>query len=218
MGKTPMQIQQELLCVNTDKVYDWVISQTNVNTNVTVADIGTLPVDPCAAAVTNLTTECFLTDSAGNPLTLNSVVPVTETRDREDRSFVIDGTEVVLQNVAFQKNLNLVIEFTGLNGTTPFVERSLPIAIEIPESIFLCAPEGTDLIVRLSDIECNVVLNCTGTALTSVDVTLNLCQSVQTTANVTVELVADFCQPREVLTEQCPTPTIPPQCPVLFPG
>ena len=94
----------------------------------------------------------------------------------------------------------------------------MPIPIEIPESIFLCAPEGTDLVVRLSDIECNVVLNCVGGALGSVDISLNLCQSVQTVTNVTVELPAEFCQPREVFTEQCPTPTIPAQCPVVFPG
>lgn len=218
MKQTPKQIQPELLCVNTDKVYDWVISQTNINPTFTAAEIGALPVDPCDAAVSNLTTECFITDAAGVPLTLNSIIPITETADREDRNFVIDGTEVVLQNVSLQKTLYLVIEFSGLNGTTPFIERSMPIPIEIPESIFLCAPEGTDLVVRLSSVECGVAINCTGTALTSVDVSLNLCQSIQSIANVTVELAADFCVPRDILTEQCPAPIIPPQCPVLFPG
>lgn len=213
----PKQIDRELLCVNTDKVYDWVILQSNVNTNVLAADLGGLSIDPCGAAVSNLTTECFLTDAAGNRLGPNNVIDVVETKDREDREFVIDATEVILQNVSFQQTLYLVIEFSGLNGTTPFVEQTAPMAIEIPESLFMCAPEGTDLVVRITDIECSVRLNCTGTTLTSVDVSLNICLGVQSIANVTVELFADFCQPRDVLTEQCPTPVIPPQCPVLFP-
>lgn len=214
----PTQIDEELLCINTEKVYDWVILQSNVNTSVTAADLGGLPIDPCGAAVSNLTTECFLTDAAGNRLGPNSEITVIETRDREDRAFVIDGVDVILQNVAFRKDLFIVVEFSGLEGTTPFIEQSAPIAIEIPEALFMCAPEGTDLVVRITDVECSIRLNCTGTTLTSVDISLNLCQSVQSIANVTIELVADFCQPRDVLTEQCPTPVIPPQCPVLFPG
>lgn len=218
METAPSQMQRELMCVNAEKVYDWVISQASVNTTVLAADLGGLPIDPCGAAVTNLTTECFLTDVAGNRLTPNDLINITETRDRDNRPFVIDGTDVILQNVSFQKTLYLVIEFSGLNGTTPFLEQSPPVPVVIPESIYMCAPEGTDLIVRISDVDCSVRLNCTGTTLTSVDISLNVCQSVQSVANVTVELFTDFCSPRDILTEQCQAPIIPPQCPVLFPG
>src|SRR5690625_1920821 len=107
MEKQPKQIIEELLCINTDKVYDWVILQSNVNTNVLAADLGGLPIDPCGPTVSNLTTECYLTDAAGNRLGPNSVIDVVETRDREDRAFIIDGTEVILQNVAFQKTIFL---------------------------------------------------------------------------------------------------------------
>jgi|SRR5690625_1426310 len=218
MGKHPEQIGPEMLCINTDKVYDWVILQANINNTITAADLGALPVDPCDAAVTNLTTNCYLVDAAGNPLQPNQEIAVVETNDRQDRTFLVDGKQILLQKVTFQSTVNVVVEISGLNGTTPFVEQTMPIPIEIPESIFLCAPEGTDLVVRLSDIECNVVVNCAATALGSIDISLNLCQSVQTTTNVTVELPADFCQPREVFTEQCTTPVIPAQCPVVFPG
>jgi len=218
MGKHPHQIGPEVLCINTDKVYDWVILQANINNTITAADIGALPVDPCDPAVTNLETDCYLVDAAGNPLPPNREIPVVETSDRQNRAFLIDGNQVVLQKVSFQSTINVVVEFRGLNGTTPFVEQTAPIPIEIPESIFLCAPEGTDLVVRLSDIECNVVVNCVGTTLGSIDISLGLCQSVQAVTNVTIELPADFCQPREVFTEQCPAPIIPTQCPVVFPG
>src|SRR5690625_4730812 len=107
MKVKPTQIDPELLCINTDKVYDWVILQSNVNTNVTAADLQ-VTIDPCGAAISNLTTECFLTDVNGNRLGPNSEIDITETRNREDRGFVIDGTEVILQNVAFQKTIYLV--------------------------------------------------------------------------------------------------------------
>jgi len=217
MGTQPDQIGSELLCINTNKVYDWVILQANINNTILAADLGALPVDPCDAAVSNVTTNCYLVDVAGNPLPPNREIAVVETNDRQDRTFMVDGNQVVLQKVTFQSTVYVVVEIRGLNGTTPFVEQTAPMPIEIPESIFLCAPEGTDLVVRLSDIECNVVLNCTGTALGSIDVSLSLCQSVQSVTNVTVELPANFCQPREAFTEQCSTPIIPAQCPVVFP-
>lgn len=211
-------IEEEILCINTNKVYDWVMLQSSVNRNILATSLGSLPVNPCGSSVRELNTECFITDANGNRLGPNSVIPIEETREREDRVFIIDGTEVILQNVSFNKEFYLVVEFSGLNNTTPFVERSAPIPIEIPESLFMCAPEGTELTARLTDFECSVRINCLNRILTSIDVSLTLCQSVQSTANVTIELAADFCEPRDVLTERCATPSIPPQCPVLFPG
>lgn len=218
MGKHVGHHDPEILCINTDKVYDWVILQNNINNTFLAADLGALPVDPCDPAVSNLRTNCYLVDAAGNPLPPNREIAVIETSDRQDRTFLVDNKQVLLQKVSFQSTIYVVVEISGLNGTTPFIEQTQPIAIEIPESIFLCAPEGTDLIVRLSDIECNVVLNCAGTTLGNVDISLQLCQSVQAVTNVTVELPANFCEPREVFTEQCSTPIIPAQCPVVFPG
>ncbi|HLR74067.1 MAG TPA: hypothetical protein VK077_02280 [Virgibacillus sp.] len=216
MSTKPLQAE-EILCINTEKVYDWVVLQSSINNTFTAADLG-FTVNPCDPTISNLVTECFITDVNGIPLPLNGEVAVTEVGDRQDRVFVIDGTQVTLQNVSFLKTLYVVVEISGLDGTQPFLDRSQPIPIEIPESLFLCAPEGTDLVVRLTDVECSVRVNCTAGALTNVDVYLNLCQSVQAVTNVTVEVAADFCQPRDIITEQCPPPTIPPQCPILFPG
>lgn len=219
-----MQKQQlpptELLCFNAEKVYDWVILQETVNQNVLVADLGVLPIDPCNPAVSNLSTRCYLIDPlTGNPLPQNAEIEVDEDDDRQDRDFIIDGNQVTLQRVSFVKNLSLVVEFSGFEGTTPFLEISDPIEIEIPESVFLCAPEGTRLVVRISDVICNVSVNCVIGALESVDVSLNICQSVQSVADVTLELEASFCEPRDLLvTDECPSPVIPPQCPIVFPG
>src|SRR5690625_6253651 len=83
MSKEPPQIPQELLCINAEKVYDWVILQATIDNNVLAADLGPLPIDPCAPTVSNLTTNCFLADVNGNPLPLNSEIPVTEVGDRK---------------------------------------------------------------------------------------------------------------------------------------
>ncbi|GAA5416427.1 hypothetical protein Pryu01_01462 [Paraliobacillus ryukyuensis] len=220
MQSQSLQGAQELLCFNAEKVYDWVILQNTINQNVPAADIGVLPIDPVSPAVSNLTTRCYLVDPlTGNPLPPNAEIEVVETADRQDRMFVIDGSQVTLQRVSFEKVINVVIEFSGFDGTTPFVEISDPIEITIPESVFLCAPEGTRLVVRISDVECSASVNGTAGELVSVDLTLDLCQSVQAVADVTLELVADFCEPRDnLITEDCPNPIIPPQCPVVFPG
>ncbi|MFD2706496.1 BMQ_0737 family morphogenetic spore coat protein [Salibacterium lacus] len=219
MENKALQGGQELLCINAEKVYDWVILQNDVNQSVLAGDLGALPIDPCGPTVSNLTADCFIVDpDSGDPLPPNAEVPVTEIGERENRTFIIDGAQVTLQKVTFIKTLSVVVEFSGFDATTPFVERTEPIEIEIPESIFLCAPEGTRLVVRLTDVECSVNTNCTNGELGSVDVVLSLCQSVQAVADVTLELTADFCQPRDILIDQCPTPVVPPQCPVLFPG
>lgn len=220
MQSQSWQGAEELLCFNAEKVYDWVILQETVNQIIPAVDIGVLPIDPGDPAVSNLTTTCFLVDPiTGNPLPPNALLEVVESDDRQDREFMIDGCQVTLQRVSFVKTLTVVIEFSGLDGTTPFVEISNPIEIEIPESVFLCAPEGTRLVVRLSDVTCSASVNIVATTLESVNLSLDVCQSVQSVADVTLELVASFCEPRDVLvSEECPSPVIPPQCPVLFPG
>ncbi|CQR48368.1 hypothetical protein BN1058_02736 [Paraliobacillus sp. PM-2] len=211
---------QELVCFNTEKVYDWVVLQTTVNQNIPGSDITGVTINPCASSITNLSARCFLTDSYGNPLPENAEIEVEETGDRQDRKFVIDGNKVKLQRVSFDKTIYVVIVFRGLDGGYKFVEKSDPIELTIPEAPYLCAPEGTRLVVRISDVDCSANVKCTSSyALESVDLSLGICQSVQTVADVTLELVADFCQPRDnILAEVCPNPVIPPQCPVVFPG
>lgn len=221
MKNQPAQLPVELLCFNAEKVYDWVLLQESVTENVSADDIGVLPIDPCDPAVSNLSINCYLVDPlTGNQLPPNAEIVIDEDPDdREDRDFVIDGTQVTLQQVNFEKTLSLVVEFSGFDGTTPFLEISDPIEINVSESVFLCAPEGTSIVVRVSDVICNASVNCDNGELESVDVSLDVCQSVQSVANVTLELEAGFCQPRDLLvTEECPTPVIPPQCPIVFPG
>ncbi|PLR80742.1 hypothetical protein CVD25_08410 [Bacillus canaveralius] len=216
--QNPAEHDDELLCINTEKVYDWVILQSAMSKCVP-ADALHLDTDVCKAR--NLKTRCILVDpKTGHPLGYNSGIKVEEIGERDDRPFIIGKDLVELQRVTFTKKLCAVIEFSGIIGKTPFVEISKPITIEMSESLFLCAPKGTRLMVKLADSECTVRLDCDDKKdeLLGVDLTLNVCQSIQTVADVTVELFAAFCQPRDILTEQCPTPKIPKQCNIVFPG
>ena len=210
---------QELLCINTEKVYDWILNESNFDLNLTDLD---LPVNP----VTGDQLECddIDIDSVTCTVAPAAIDPIV-VLDREDQEFVIDGAQVTLQLVNIRKNfevtvfVNLIPELGGTNvevGTVEFTRC---------EQVILCAPEGTDIDVSFTDLDCFVcTAACDAGTTTDVDeldltVTVRLCQSIQSTFDVTLEIVADFCQPRDILPfPPCPAPTMPPQCPVVFPN
>lgn len=199
---------QELLCINTEKVYDWIINEASFD--LTLDDVD-LPV------VNGIQLTCAEIDSVTCEVETNDV----EILKRENRPFIIDGTQITLQLVTIQKNFDVtifVLTNTGQTveaGSFPFTRC---------EQVVLCAPEDTEVNVTYTDVDCFVcVYNCddaTPAGTMDLGITVRLCQSIQSTFPVTLELVADFCQPRDILafTPVCPTPAIPPQCPVLFPN
>ncbi|WP_404453348.1 hypothetical protein LG329_03385 [Virgibacillus necropolis] len=199
---------QELLCINTEKVYDWIINDADFN--VALADVTvTVPAGTVCEDIATVT--CDVTGATA-----------TEIGERTDLPFIIDGAEVTLQQVTISKTFDVTITVTLLDGT--------PVTSEVQtftrlEQVTLCAPEGTAIEVEYTTNSCFVTsFNCVVPAdgsisLTGLSVSLILCQSIQSTFPVTLELVAEFCQPRDLLpVGPCPAPTIPPQCPVLFPS
>ncbi|MFO1446350.1 hypothetical protein KDN24_24730 [Bacillus sp. Bva_UNVM-123] len=223
MDNKPFQQPTELLCINTNKVYDWILEETTVSQTVLAATLA-LPAAIAAvlclpAALVKITP--IVTDAAGNPLPLNSEVDVTESLPRVDRQFEVDGALVTLQRVSFTKTVFVVLEISGVIPATgiPFLVRTPVIPFSVNESAFLCAPAGTELLVRISDFEAQSIVNCDAAGVfVSIGLSIVVCQSIQTVTPVTLELTAGFCSPREPLFENCPSPTIPPQCPVVFPG
>ncbi|OIK13571.1 hypothetical protein BIV60_13840 [Bacillus sp. MUM 116] len=197
---------QELLCVNVDKVYDWVTNQASVNLPGTTITFPAGVLDPCAAGTTILDIAAVVT-----------VGTVTEVGERVNRTFIINGAEVTLQRVTIVKPLSIAVTVTALTATgTQITVTGVPIPATVTESFFLCAPEGTDITVTAFDSESSVSGSCVAGALV-VDIAAVICQSIQVTAPVTIELTADFCAARENIIAACPAPAIPPQCPALFP-
>lgn len=218
MKKNKVLQAPETMCINTNKVYDWVLEEGTGSTTLLAANLPTaLP-----AGATNVQVNCILTDSTGAPLPINSEIDVTESAPREDRQFLVDGALVTLQRVTFTKTVYIVLEISGVDPATgsQFLITSNPFPpFNFIEEAYLCAPAGTSLIVRVSDFSCNTIINRNAAGdITSFNVNITICQSIQTVAPVTIEITADFCMPREQITEQCTNPTIPPQCPVVFPG
>ncbi|WP_163537035.1 hypothetical protein [Gracilibacillus sp. YIM 98692] len=210
---------QELLCINTEKVFDWILNEATFDLTLNDLDLPVNPVtgDQLECDDVDLdTVTCTVAPAEDNPI---------EVLDREDQVFVVDGAEVTLQIVNLRKNfevtifVDLVPELGGATvevGTVEFTRC---------EQVILCAPEGTDIDVTFTDLDCFVcTAACDPGTTTEVDeldvtVTVRLCQSIQSTFPVTLELVADFCQPRDILPfPPCPAPTIPLQCPAVFPN
>ena len=112
---------------------------------------------------------------------------------------------------------------TLANGT---VLKSQAVPISRSEQVTLCAPSGTDVTVEYTDLDCMVsspgtmTLNAaTGQiTFTGLVLTISTCQSIQSTHSVTVEFLADYCEPRaELPIGACPPPTKPAQCPSVYP-
>lgn len=194
---------QELLCVNVDKVYDWIINQAPVNL---VNQALTFPTNsPCQTGFVITGSTCDVVQSS-----------VVEVGPRTNRTFVIGGAEVTLQRVNLLKTLSVTVTVTGTLAGADFTLVSAPVTTTVNESFFLCAPEGTTVDVTVTDVECGATVTCTGTAATA-NISAIICQSIQVVAPVTIELTAAFCNPRENFIATCPAPAIPPQCPTVFP-
>ena len=200
---------KELICINVDKVYDWIVKEKSFDISPTGAQAF-----PGVTAATNLTGASVTCDVA--PAAMNPIVIL----HREDRPFCIDGTTVCLQQLTIQKNFIVTIIVTLPSGTV-FTSSDIPISR--CEQVTLCAPEGTDVEITYTDLDCFVCT--TGTLIagegtitfSALTISVATCQSIQSTFPVTVEFLADFCEPRADIASVCAPPTHPKQCSVVFP-
>ena len=129
---------------------------------------------------------------------------------RSEKVFILsDGSTVTLQRVN--------IRIMGTVTVTLNDDTSDSMGFSICESYFLCAPSGTEINCQVTDSSCQVCTVTTSEAGTDIEVIIDLCVDVKSTANVTVGLEAAFCNPREQQIERtCPNPVLPPQCPSIF--
>lgn len=201
---------QELICINVDKVYDWVMKENSFDF------FPTAPVPfPGMTAGTDLTGAILTCEVT--PATTNPVVILR----RENRQFTVDGHIVCLQQLTIQKNFSVVLIITLPTGV---ILRSTPIPVSRSEQVILCAPEGTDVTVTFTELDCFISAPGTFTAgaatmtFTGTVVSVMTCQSIQSTFPVTVEFLADFCEPRaDLAIGSCPHPARPRQCPAIYP-
>jgi hypothetical protein len=201
--------RKELICINVDKVYDWIVKEKTFD--ITQTGAIAFPGVTGATILTGATVTCEVVPAALDPVVILA---------RENRPFCIDGKTVLLQQLNIQKNFVLTIFVTLPNGT---IFPSAGIPVTRCEQVILCAPEGTDVTITYTDLDCFVC--STGTPVANIDsmtfsdlmVSVATCQSIQSTFPVTVEFLADFCEPRDEFPTTCPPPIRPQQCPAVFP-
>jgi hypothetical protein len=212
MQEEKIGVGQELICINVDKVYDWIVKEQSFDIFPTgaIAFPGILPTTTLVGA----TVSCEVTPAALNPIVITN---------RENRPYCIDGRNVLLQQLNIQKNFDLRIMVTLVGG---MVLTSAVIPISRCEQVTLCAPEGTDVAITYTDLDCFVctpgtlTLDLIGLTITFTGLTISVatCQSIQSTFPVTVEFLAEYCEPRDELPTSCPAPIRPEQCSVVFPS
>jgi hypothetical protein len=200
---------RELICINVDKVYDWIVKEMSFDISPTgpITFPGVTPTTDLTGAIVT----CSVVPATTNPIVILS---------REDRQFSIDGSTVCLQQLNIQKNFILTIVVTLPNGTR-FTSNAIPVSR--CEQVTLCAPKGTDVEILFTDLDCFVCTTGTLTAgagtitFSALTITVSVCQSIQSTFPVTVEFLATFCEPRAELPFSCPAAVRPKQCPTIFP-
>lgn len=206
----PSQVR-EPICINVDKVFDWIVKEASFEFSHT----GPLTFNGVTHQ-TNLehaVVTCHVVPRAIHPVKI---------LNRENRQFTIDGATVCLQNLTIQKNFTLTLVVT-LPNHTKFTSQ--PIHVSRCEQVTLCAPKGTDVEILFTDLDCFVCSMGNPTAgpsanqitFTDLNVTISVCQSIQSTFPVTVEFLATFCEPRAELPFACPGVVRPAQCPAVFP-
>ncbi|HLS54330.1 MAG TPA: hypothetical protein VK031_10165, partial [Tissierellaceae bacterium] len=201
---------------NVDKVYDWIVEESTGTATIPIGEFPiTIPVD-----ATNVKVKCMLTDELGNPIPINSELDVMETSARQDHRLKVGGMSVTLQRVSFTKTLYAVLEVRGVDPATgnQFLVTSDAIPFNFFETALLCAPAGTNLLVKISNFDClTFVTRNEAGEITDFGLNISICQSIQTVAPVTVEMEANLCNPRREIIEHCATPGLPGDCSAIFP-
>ncbi|MFZ0371628.1 MAG: hypothetical protein WAM07_18695 [Halobacillus sp.] len=220
---------QETLCIRAPIVYDWVVGQIDIPEQNFSGISGLERLNFTCEEINRqveggqLTAECILTDESGNPvdpLAPGSIL-CTEKVLVDGRQNVnvtlATGETVTLQRVIILKKGYFVIRVSSRRGEC----ISSPQPFSICETFLLCAPEGTSLNCDITDFDCNACITCVpddfgDPTFQQLNVSINICQSVQIESTATLEIESNLCQPRSEITVHCPPVNFPPQCPAVF--
>jgi hypothetical protein len=210
MQENTLSHARELICINVEKVYDWVMKEISfeISPSNPIYFHG-LPQNP---DLNHAHVTCQVRPDEENPVVILK---------RENRHFTVDGKSVTLQQLTIKKNFVVTICLT-IHGMT---YTSREIEVSRIENVVMCAPKGTNVDVTYTDLDCFV--SSTGTITPAANNTVNfenlsisvtVCQSIQSTFPVTVEFLADYCEPRsELPLSSCSPAGRPSNCSVVFP-
>ncbi|WP_246366971.1 hypothetical protein [Paraliobacillus salinarum] len=143
---------------------------------------------------------CYLSNSNGDPIdpcdpASNLCQEIKDhSNEREDVIVTLpSGEEVLLQKVVIQKSGYIVIKVS--NGMDTCL--SDPIPFNKTENLLLCAPEGTDVECKITAFDCSAIIQCRNNNYRSVEINLDICQSIQSVTDTTIEVDEELCKLRE---------------------
>lgn len=163
---------------------------------------------------------CFLTDENGypvDPLAEGSILcrEIPQMGRRKNVTISLqNGETITLQKVKVLKKGFVVVEISGMDITM----KTSPIPFQTVETFFLCAPAGTSVHCEITDFECDARIICDKNQnFQQLDLLISLCQSVQTEAEIKLEIEERLCEPRKEISTSCPSYGISPECIEVFP-
>jgi hypothetical protein len=225
----PNNLQEE--CIRVQKVYDWIVSATRYRNKVAIPDTCRPAVDAALAAGNVLRIECVEPDVPPVfpliPKPQLTPAPGTEFRCdvisiRRPVTVNVNGrlVEAAVVRVLFTVTLTVAI----FDETTGTELCRFPVIVRFDDEFVLCVPEPLgreNILCRITAIDCTPTLNVLLGDMIELEVTI--CKEIQVEAEVKLEVLAKFCQPRPIIPLppergfECPPFNFPPQCPDLFP-
>ncbi|MYL72488.1 hypothetical protein GLW00_16700 [Halobacillus litoralis] len=157
---------------------------------------------------------CYLTNMEGIPVDAPTCEELQQQGGRENIEVLLPGGEQAMLQIVRIKSEGYVVVEVGDEDSLCISE---PIPFCFVETLILCAPDGTTVSCEVMEFECQPCVNCRDGEFESLDIQFNVCLSVQTEADVVIEVEAGFCQPRAPITPPSCDFSIPNQCPPLFP-
>ncbi|WP_110113400.1 hypothetical protein [Bacillus sp. CGMCC 1.16541] len=213
----------ERLCIRVPKLYDWVQRAVKgVNRTFDEAALSALGFEVSNAPGTSDDDPFDFLDLEGG-VELRMIADLSDFEVTEMSGMngirptvttvLPNGETISLQRVRVQVTGEYRIELRDSLGTVAISE---PIPFSTVKTFFLCAPEGTEIAGVVSAMEDDSEVDV---AARTVDVDLVLCLNVYSLMDVNIEVEGSYVSPRpELVSDVCSLNTMPPTCPMIFPG
>lgn len=207
-------------CVKVPKIFDWVSRSTLIKLKESIQlDQEKESHFICCGFHDIKRTNCFLSDIHGKLVSSGAVSckELTSPKDRTNIQVLTPyGKLVTLQRIDLLKQGFVTVQFFNRKGQL-CLQRTFPFS-EV-ETLFLCAPPGTDIDCEITQVDCKAypippINKCS--PYIDVVISILLCQSIVSAADVKVEIIGAACKPREESTMNCTSP-LPPEACSIFP-
>lgn len=206
------------LCIRADKLFDWVTRRIEKTFDFDQDDINFFDgrkseINPCE----------FFDDPDDVEVDIKNVdIECDQVGSRQD--VYLPELELELQEVRIKKQGTFQVVLAGEHKGKERTLTSSPVNVCFFERFILCAPESTEISCEVYDAGGSGALLCVDNDNGDFELSLSLliCQSVQVSADVIMEVEGKICRPRNDIVlpvdHVCDEIPFPKQCPQIFPA